>query len=266
MKPLKSNAFLRSNGDRRHSAPKSLAGLLSPMRATLSPSACGFELQLEPMRALDALAPWAHLRPNEDARTLLCRPGASDGGSEPSLAALADRLALPAADRLDEHQLVLDPAPLGEIAAATALEGLLAVLIDGPIEREDGRAILRTIEAGRCPLEGDLRALAAMQVRHDRAIVLQTRDIDQAAAFVAEDFRHYLAALRDQPSEKFAAPELALVERMLDRTGRITVRPIETEVYSTSIDVGISTSSNGELRAADGSLIYDIPSNSWHGD
>ena len=270
MKPLKDNAFLRNAGHARHQCGRSLAALLSPMRATLSKTACGFALQLEPMRAVDALDPWGRLLPSAAARTLVIRrtSGRGSAGDDDhlSLAALADRLGLPIADRLDEEQLVLDTAALRELAAVTALDGLLVVLIEGPIERGDGLAISRAVRAGRSPLEGDLRAIAALEVRHDRAVMFETRDIDQAAAFVAENFRHYLAALQGRPVERIAAPELALVERMLDRTGRMTVRPIETEVYSASIDVGISTSSNGELRPADGSLIYDIPSNSWHGD
>jgi hypothetical protein len=270
MKPLKNNAFLRNNGGVRHARGRSLAALLSPMRAALEKTDHGFALQLEPMRASDAIQPWSGLQFSAEALTLVIRPavrgGSAPGESGASLADLADRLGLPVVDRLDADQIVLGLKGLRELAAATALDGLLLVLIEGPIEGADGLAIARAVQAGRSPLESELRAIAALEVRHDRGVLLEVRDIDHAAAFVAENFRHYLAALRDQPVERFAAPEPALIERMLDRTGRMTVRPIETDVYSASIDVGISTSSNGELRPADGSLIYDIPSNTWHGD
>jgi hypothetical protein len=50
----------------------------------------------------------------------------------------------------------------------------------------------------------------------------------------------------------------------LKGTGTLTVRPIETEIFSTSIDVGIGTNNDGTTKPADRSLIFDIPSNSWH--
>jgi hypothetical protein len=270
MKPLKDNAFLRNRGAARYARGRSLAALLSPMRATLEKTDHGFALQLEPMRAADALRPWSQLQFNTESHTLVIRPSAArDASSDAaggSLADLAEQLRLPVVDELDPEQLVLGLRELRELTEATALDGLVLVLIDGPIEPGDGAAISRAMQAGRSPLESELRALAVLEVRHDRGVLLEVRDLDHAAAFVAENFRHYLAALRDQPADQFAAPEPTLIGRLLDRTGRITVRPIETEVYSASIDVGVSTSSNGELRPADGSLIYDIPSNTWHGD
>ncbi|MDY7107396.1 MAG: hypothetical protein SYC29_02050, partial [Planctomycetota bacterium] len=263
-------AFLRNSGAAGHARGRSLAALLSPMRATLEKTDQGLALQLEPMRAADAVRPWSQLQFNTDAHTLVLRPSAQRDGSpdaaDGSLADLAGQLDLPLVGVLDAEQLVLDLKGLRELTEATALDGLVLVMIDGPIEASDGAAIARALRAGRSPLESELRAVAALEVRHDRGVRLEVRDLDHAAAFVAENFRHYLAALRDRPVDHFAAPEPTLIGRLLDRTGRMTVRPIETEVYSASIDVGVSTSSNGELRPADGSLIYDIPSNTWHGD
>ena len=99
-----------------------------------------------------------------------------------------------------------------------------------------------------------------------RAVHVDARTRDQSARFVAESFRQYLAAVRLQPSGKVNAPEVPLIESLLDRTGRIAVRPIETEIYSTSIDVGVSTESSGATVPANTSLIYDVHSGTWHGD
>jgi hypothetical protein len=44
----------------------------------------------------------------------------------------------------------------------------------------------------------------------------------------------------------------------------LTVRPIETQIFSTSIDVGVNTSRERFDAPARRSLIYDRPSDSWH--
>ena len=42
------------------------------------------------------------------------------------------------------------------------------------------------------------------------------------------------------------------------------MKAIETEVFSTFVDVGISTS--GAAAPADSMMIYDIHSDTWHGE
>ena len=74
----------------------------------------------------------------------------------------------------------------------------------------------------------------------------------------------HLTDFRADASENIAPPDLGLVDSILHRTGTISIRPIETEVFSTFMDIGISTI--GPATQADYTLIYDIFSDSWHGD
>ncbi len=269
MRPSNSNAFLRPTHDRVERRPKSLAGLLSTMRAELKDTDFGYSLEIEPMRAINALRPWKRLADRHDTEAaILWAPapaGNGDSGTN-SLAALARRLDVPVIEQFNEHQLLLDHEALRDILALTDSDGLVAVLVDGPIEPADAEAIDLALRAGETPLKADCRAVAAMRIVKDRAVAIETRTRRQAAVFVADNFRQYLAALRDRPADDFSSPETSLIEDLLLRTGRLAVRPIETEVYSTSIDVGVSTISNGEIRPADGSLIYDITSDTWHGE
>ena len=179
---------------------------------------------------------------------------------------VARRLGIPIIEQFGDNLLLLSHDSLRELLALTDPDGLVAVLVEGVIEARDAAAIGRALETGETALKSECRAIAAMLIVKDRAVTIETRTRDQAAGFVAHNFRHYLSALRDRPADDFASPEVPLIENLLLRTGRLSVKPIETEVYSTSIDVGISTSSNGEVRPADDSLIYDIISNTWHGD
>ena len=96
----------------------------------------------------------------------------------------------------------------------------------------------------------------------DRRLHLESRDELHALRIVAESFRHYVAALRQRPIKTIAAPESWMMQRLLATDGIISVRPVETEVFSTSIDIGICTTDRD--GPANCSLIYDVPANSWH--
>ena len=220
-------------------------GRCSALRASLTETTCGSMLELWPMSIADALRPWARLRANDDFVTLVIGTGVS--GSAAGAA-------------------VLDDESLRRLVRRSSPHELLAVLIDGPVEHRDVDAILSAIRAGRSALEMEIRAVAAMRVMGDGSIVLQTRVHRSADIFVAEALRNYLADLRRRPATEVSAPEIGLIDALFARSGRIDVRPIETEIYSTSIDIGISTASNGEIKPANESLIYDICSNTWHGE
>jgi hypothetical protein len=269
MNASENNAFLRGGNSRRWNRNRSLAGLLSPMRARLDQSASGFSLTVEPMRAVDALDPFLDLVPTDYGLTLLCGEVARSDESattDRSIGALARRHGITVVERFSDRYVLVDEQALRALAARTRLDGLTAVLIDGPVEQCDVDAIDAALARRGSPLEAELRAVAAMRVVDDRVVTLETRESRDASRLAAENFRHYLAALRGRPSRQFAAPEAAIIERLLEYSGEIAVRPIETEVFSTSVDVGVSTQPDGDTHPADQSLIYDVYSNSWHGE
>jgi len=256
------NAFLRPPvGGRASAGRRGLAGLLAPMRAELTPTGPGFALEVEPMRAVDAFRPWCRLA--EPPMEAVLMADETDGES---LADVAERLGVPLIARFDANVLVLDPLACAGLIARHPMTGFAAVLVDGPVERHDAAAIASAISANGAALGSELRAIAAVTVPPDRTVRIETRSRRVAAMFLAENFRQYLAAATGRPAAELAAPEAALVEGLLDRTGRLAVRPIETELYSTWIDVGVNTETSGETRPADASLIYDLPSRSWHGE
>jgi hypothetical protein len=119
-------------------------------------------------------------------------------------------------------------------------------------------------ERGMSPLDVEFRAVAALIVRANRQVELHVRRREHAALLVAEDLRHYLSAVRDQPAAELAAPPAWQLERLLSLTGTVTVRPVETDVYGTFVDVGVNIDPDGLPKPAAYSLIYDIPSNTWH--
>ena len=96
------------------------------------------------------------------------------------------------------------------------------------------------------------------------SLQLDSRDETDALRTVAESFRHYIAFQRRMPVSAIAPPESWQMRRLLDLEGEIYVRPIETEVFSTSIDVGVCAEPGGPTRPADRSLIYDVLTDTWH--
>ncbi len=286
MNPSIDNAF--SNGDSNQpsgfTAPgKSLASSLSPMQAKLTETDFGWMVKLSPIRAFDALRIWSPLTADgesedgqepfsllfdvslakrESTNRELCSPQA--GGA---LGRLADHFGIATTGRFcyeSGDQLIMHDMAQRELIGMLHTRRMRSVLVAGPIEQRDAHAIVKAIDADISPLLVEFRAIAAIEVMRDRLATLQTREKNHALMLVAENFRHYLSAVRTRPVQEFAAPTVSQVERLMSVTGSMTIRPIETDVFSTSIDVGISSSVQQQNVPADLSLIYDVPSNTWH--
>ena len=70
--------------------------------------------------------------------------------------------------------------------------------------------------------------------------------------------------MSDITGESVNEPDLGVMDSLLHKTGTISIKPIDTEVFASFIDVGISTACPTD--PADSSVIYDIHSDSWHCD
>lgn len=262
------DAARQPHGPRNRRNPhKSLAAALASMQADLRETEFGWSLELSPMQAIDALDALTLNSTDALAVQFLCQIEQStwrDGEEDLSLSQIAARLAIPHEITADPHYLILDELALKQLVSLCQPSRLVAVAVRGELDARDVTAMTRAIESGQSPLLVELRAEAAIEVLGDRSVVLHVRERNAALGLVAANFRHYLAALRNTPSSRFAEPELWQLERLLDNTGALTVRPIETQQFSTSIDVGINTTRERFTQPADRSLIYDLPSHTWH--
>lgn len=270
-KPGKSN---RMRGDAPGSAQGSdknesnpFGVILAPMQADLREASFGFSLELSPIQAVDAVHALHRACPPSVQFLVSVEQSAwRDGNTDAKLAAIADRVGIEPLEVISPDQIVLDAASLQALIAMTQPLRMLVTAIDGPIETGDALAINKAIDGGRSPLSADLRALAALEVLGDSSLVLHTPVREIALHVVAENFRHYLAAILDKPAESFIAPELSQIEFLMQVSGAMTVRPIETQVQSESIDIGVNTSAERFTQPANLSIVYDRPSNSWHAE
>ncbi len=239
-----------------------LRGLSTSLRARFAAIEGGFLLEIEPLSTVEAFSLWPTLVPARSSSLLI----AIDEGDDAPPALTASRFAAGYGERLDDTAVVVPAAQLADLAVVTPADTLVAVAIDGPIEPADARALRRSTRAGRSPLSTEVRAVLAATAIGERALRIETREPRVAAAFLGEALRGYVASILHRWPSEIGRPDPGLVLTVLERTGYVSVRAIETEVYPTSIDVGLGTHADGAARPAQTSLIYDVCSATWHGE
>ncbi|MBT8486000.1 MAG: hypothetical protein HKO59_17815 [Phycisphaerales bacterium] len=249
------NAFFRDVPETRRPGARRRRGLAPALRATLARTPDGVRLELEPLDLMTALdGPWSQIGPAGADTLLSWVTDPPDPGSPREASG----------DEIDPAHTLASPAEVVSRLRG-AVEPVVATKIDGPVEAGDARAIKTAIDTGASPLAVEIRAVAAITTRGPEGIVLDARSEEDAARFVAAALRAYVAAVTGQSVAAVSTPELPLVLHLLERTGSLTVRPIETELHSTAVDVGVVTCPSG-AKAADTALIYDLFARSWHGD
>lgn len=262
MKPSITNAFILPGPDRRPSAG-SPTRRLRPLMATLTEAGFGWNLRLSPVRAIDVAPIWCRISPGQLTMNLVygvaqyawVRP------EQPlTIGEIADRLSIVPEDRFDDNHLVVGDRALRPLLGVFTSRRVRIARIEGPIEAIDALVIGEAPGAGLSALDVEVRAVAAIEIVRDRSIDLHTRRRSDALAFVADTFRQYVSALIDEPVS--TGPERRQLGRLFDTTESITLRPIETDLHDTSIDLGIATGDNP--GPANRSMIFDRPSESWH--
>ena len=132
--------------------------------------------------------------------------------------------------------------------------------VEGPVEAGDANAIIASVSSSNSPLAAECRMQSMITSTTSGGISAHVRNHDDALSLVAEAFRQYASNLLNCNA---APPELGLVATLFENSDVLSVRPIETEVFSTFLDVGVSSTNE---TAAEYTLIYDIHSDTWHGD
>ena len=262
-----SNAFTESSSDGTVPRGAAVASPLATLECKLAQVDFGWQLDLAPFRIADAMPIWPTLSPARVSWNVVLdlQPEVVDNLRNLEAMQLNGRLPFSSGELHNENQLVLDDAQLIEVLRSVPMCRLRVVRVHGPVEPLDGRMMQNALDAGASPLDAELRAVAFLDIHGDR-LALHVREPSQAWAFIAEDFRQYLAAVLDEPARLFAAPELWQVEQLLAVSGSIAVRPIETDVFTGFVDVGVCTDGVAQNRPAAMSIIFDRPSNSWHGE
>jgi len=239
------DAFARPEPENspRAFSTRRLSGLLAALRADLSADADGFRLQLEPVTPRGVLDFWFALAPTTHSSTVL-----------------VDRQAGPlAAATVAEPGLLERMLPVGG-------DRWMLVQVDGAVEAGDLRAMHLAATGGASVFDVEFRASVTAGMIGARAAAFTAREQSPLLKILAMALRGYVASLLRSDSQLIALPSARLVEALMAPSGRMCIRPIESVLSSTAIDIGIDTLGSDGAAPANDALIYDIYGNSWHGD
>ena len=195
--------------------------------------------------------------------------------NEPSLAGLVKTLRIRLTETTEGWKVELSSLSPGDAMMALTREDLLedstilcgtgakdwVACINGPVEVADADAILKEVNNAEIPLVADLRMQTVITTTEHEGVSAHVRDYDEALLLVANALAQYVGSIM---KTNVSIPDLGLIDALLERSDLLSIKPIETEVYSTFIDIGISTS-DGSVPASM-AAIYDIYSDSWHCD
>ena len=140
-----------------------------------------------------------------------------------------------------------------------------AVCVDGPIEQADADAIERAVISSSRLLDADIRAAASV-LNRSGLVEVQGRSDRPLLAVIAEMLRNFLSESLHCPSNDLPLPEAGIIDSIMSWTGRLALRPIETDVYPDFVDIGIVLPETDEIGPASSSIIYDRRSHTWHAD
>ena len=140
-----------------------------------------------------------------------------------------------------------------------------AVCVDGPIEQPDADAIEEALLSGASLLEADIRTAASVLSRSG-VIEVQSRSGTPLLAVVAEMIRRFLARRLQCEHTHLPLPDAGIIDSLISATGRLAVRPIETEIYEDFVDLGLVLPETEEIGPATTSIVFDRTSRTWHID
>lgn len=273
---------------RRTQGDAALSRSLAPLRIELDEDAGAGVLQVEPLTAQDLLwtinqagAPGAHAG-ESGASTIVVLLRSTPAGSPPGLSPGPASAATRTMDRAGVTGRCGDVCPGDEPGAwravcacgARDLRSVLALpwdawriaLVDGPVESRDLHALARAALLGASCADVEFRTRLEVRPTSGRSARIEGARHADLVTICGASLRLYVAALLRRDPDLVAAPDSGLVARLLDRSGRLRIRPIESRMLSTSIDIGIDTTGTDEARPANDAVIYDLYGNSWHGD
>lgn len=235
-------------------------------------------LQIAPMRPGDALS-CLTARAMRPGLTLLMGFSSIPGGAAGALAAvgetsrnLSDFLATvgPQSAACGPGYLVLDDLSLLR-SLRQGLSGFVHAVRLEPgehdrVEASDIEMVVRSAAPKASPLEADLRTIAWLRYGSNDRCEIVSRRRAVVHELVAEGVAHFLAAQLGVSHREVRRPETWRVAQLLSVSGHLELHPRETLVTSTFVDMGCCCSAPSERHPAALSLIYDLPSRSWHGE
>ncbi|MDG1137000.1 MAG: hypothetical protein P8N28_01965 [Phycisphaerales bacterium] len=192
---------------------------------------------------------------------------------EPSLASMVNPLRIKLSTTADGWCVDISSLTPCDAMVALAREDLLedstilcgdgatkwVACVRGPVESGDAKAIVREVSTSASPLCADFRMQSVVITSNNTGVSAHVREYDEALFLASVALARYMSDLLGKQVQE---PDLGVMDAMLHKTGTLSIKLIESEVFASFVDVGVSTSGSNE--PADSSMIYDMYSDSWH--
>ena len=135
------------------------------------------------------------------------------------------------------------------------------ILVDGVVELCDVEAVSSAIEGGQSPFDVECRTLIHLRTGED-TMHIEAADPEALDTVAAALLRSHVARCLHVSPDAVVEPPLDVVIHAREGADML-LRPIETQVMSTSVDVGLARTDNAPAPTT---LIYDRTTKTWHTD
>ena len=90
--------------------------------------------------------------------------------------------------------------------------------------------------------------------------------LGELLAVIAEMMRGHLSQIMSCSPMDLPLPDPGLIDHLMSATGRLSIHPMETDVYPEFIDLGLALPETEVIGPATTSVVFDRCSRTWHAE
>jgi hypothetical protein len=240
-----------SSPPRQQGSP--LAGMLSALAASLKTTNDNVVFQLDPWDDLSAARAWMNLA---GPQTLVLPRSQSDQASPARILAVTG---LPGRALADGA--IIPTRAMADFVRVADLKQVVLVDVSGPVDVSDVLFFRTVLQRHLGLLSAEPRVQRVLQ-QSGPSIILEARERQDALECMSDALMRYAQRYLGTDAE-MSRPPADMVDRLLSASGRIRIRPMETERGMTHLDIGVQV--EPDLQSPAGvAVLYDTITGQWH--
>lgn len=240
-----------SNPPQQQGSP--LAGMLSALAASLETTNDNVVFQLDPWDDLAAARAWMNLA---GPQTLVLPRSRSDQASPARILAVTG---LPGRALADGA--VVPTRAIADFVRVADLKQVVLVDISGPVDVSDVLFFRTVLQRHLGLLAAEPRVQRVLQ-QSGTSVIFEARERQDALECMSDALMQYAQRFLGTDAE-MSRPPADMMDRLLIASGRIRIRPMETERGMTHLDIGVQV--EPDLQSPAGvAVLYDTITGQWH--
>ena len=240
-----------SNPPQQQGSP--LAGILSALAASLETTNDNVVFQLNPWDDLAAARAWMNLA---GPQTLVLPRSRSDQASPARILAVTG---LPGRTLADGA--IIPSRAIADFVRVADLKQVVLVDISGPVDVSDVLFFRTILQRNLGLLAAEPRVQRVLQ-QSGTSVILEARKRQDALKCMSDALMQYAQRFLGTDVE-MSQPPADMMDRLLSGSGRIRIRPVETERGMTHLDIGVQV--EPDLQSPAGvAVLYDTITGQWH--